>query len=229
MDAHGGVGSSARASDDGDGDIVIDSTASSPKRARLWPHVVGNFASCVRLPVHGPPLAQAIAAAIRQAEKALGVVFVPIPLEQLHVSVTRTFPVVKASVPRFTRLVCAAVRDADMEPLRLVVSRTPRVLANDVGATSFLALTIDASSSGDALDCLNELAAALDDVLTTLALPTFYQPALFHVSVAWTEGDHSATVLPAIDAPASSSLAFVTRCDQVDVVVGDAVHTFELR
>lgn len=194
----------------------------SPKRARVWPHVDGNHAVLVSFRVPATPaLAAAATEALAQLEAfaPTDVRAVALPLDQLHVSVSQSFPVTRAQAAIFARRVLASLQqDTDMAPLTVAFEPTPLLLRNESRTTTFVALRVATRSA----DALLPYVSAVDAVCTRMGLPCFHDPPVLHISVGWLPGDHSAALAPLLGD------AVCVRLRVLHVVVGDQVHAFEL-
>ncbi len=179
----------------------------SAKRARLWEHQEGVYATAVFLPA--PPTAElrrvqeAALAAARAAwgEAAAGLAALP----ALHVSLTRTLPVGREERARLTRRLSAALLGA--------------------GETAFVALRVEAAA-------LERLVARLDGELAALGQPVFPRPALLHVSLGWLLGDWTAREAELLAEWArrgeeAEELAEL-RLTECVLRVGDVEHSFVL-
>ena len=158
-------------------------TGSSPRRQ--FPHVDGQFACSVFIPAPAPP------------PTALHIPpnFTAIPGDELHLSLSRTVPVVDAQrhsilaeLTKAVKKVTSAKRRAKLD-VRIGPQTLP--LANDDASRTFLAL-----AAHDPTSTLHDLVDATTAVFIRHGLPGYYPEKLMHVSVAWRIGDHRARTPP---------------------------------
>jgi hypothetical protein len=201
-----------------DGSQASSSASSQPKRVRSWPHVKGLYASFVSFPLLGQATAlePLVAAAVRAP-------FEPFASGQLHISVTRTFPVPRALLVRFTRAMCSAIGELELDAFKVVLDLKPCLLVNDTETTTFLAFAVDDRHPGN--EKLSDVSGALDRVLAKLGLPVYYEPARFHVSVAWAAGNLTSDPVRLEE---QQLLVPALALKRLDFMVGEDIHSFEL-
>ena len=146
--------------------------SSSFKRSRLFPHICGNFPSFVCFP---------LAFDFDSID-----VFGFHRLEDYHISISRTFPVPKKDVQRFTRLVSKVVSE-EFSCFSVELCLDPCLFLNDNKETIFLALEV---SKGQ--EELKRLSGLIDEVCSQMGLPEYYKSPKFHVSIAWMPNNNNA-------------------------------------
>jgi hypothetical protein len=162
-------------------------TGSSQKR-RQFPHVDGQFACSVF--IHAPP----------PPSPALQIPtnFTAIPTNELHLSLSRTVPIVDAQrhslLAELTRAVKKVMSAKHRTKLDVRIGPQPLLLANDDASRTFLALT-----AHDPTNTLHDLVDATTAVFIRHGLPGYYPEKLMHVSFAWRTGDHVARMPPIDD------------------------------
>lgn len=193
------------------------------KRVRLWPHTPDIFATFVSFPVSPPsPALCALRDAVAKAASSAWQCAVT-PCEELHVSVTRTLPIRKNERARLTQRLSAAIASSDTCAF-VAEAKNLVVLTNDSHVTSFVALVLEAEE-------LEELTLQLDRELASLGQPVFPCPHVFHVSLAWADGDWSSDEHAMVLKDLVSKMAIdehklaLTECV---LRVGDVLHTFSL-
>jgi hypothetical protein len=195
--------------------------ASEPKRARLWPHTPDIFATFVSLPIR--PSAGLISlqkALIVSARAAWGCVVTP--CEDLHVSLTVTLPLARKDRARLTQRISSVISSSNVCSF-VAETSSITVLTNESGATSFIALVVEA-------DELNELTSRLDKELVLLGQPSLPDPPVFHISLAWADGDWSAD--DHVSVVRAHGLDLLEDCSlkvcECVLRVGDLLHSFSL-
>jgi len=157
----------------------------SSSRRRQFPHVDGQFACSVFIPAPAPP------------STALNIPpnFTTIPGDELHLSLSRTVPIVDAQrhsilaeLTKAVKKVTSARRRAKFD---VRIGPQTHLLANDDASRTFLAL-----AAHDPTKTLSDLVDATTAVFTRHGLPGYYTEKLMHVSVAWRIGDHRARTPP---------------------------------
>ncbi len=200
-------------------EVVENEGGAVPKRARLWAHQEGVYATFVSLPV---PLTTELCGvqerAVAAAGKAWGTPVCKLP--ELHVSVTRTLPLPKQDRARLTQRVGAALLRS---PVHAFGARLAGLecLVNEAGETSFVVMRLEAEE-------LVELVELMDAELEAMGLPVFPQPAVLHVSLGWASGDHTGTAVPEEWHAAVLQDVEEVRLAECVLRVGDVDHSFSL-
>ena len=166
---------------------------SADGRVRSFPHVEGNYAGFVYVPLRGiEGLEAASVAATKIAQEALNKKWTEggpgrdqcllhrIPVQDLHISVSRTFalrrvqikPIVDDLRRTLNALPCfdAAVSGIDL-------------YSNDDRTRSFVGLSLSVGAAR-----MQTTTRAVDYALSTVDVAPFYEEMRFHVSVAWFAG-----------------------------------------
>ena len=162
-------------------------------RVRSFPHVEGNYAGFIYVPVRSIDGLEAAAVnATRLAQSSLTRLWKSrqcsgnqplvhrMPLQELHLSVSRTFALRRRQI------------EPVVEQLRKTLQASPcfdvalsgvDLYTNDEQTRSFVGLSL---SSGRAR--MQATTRAVDHVLSNFSLEPFYNEMRFHVSVAWFAG-----------------------------------------
>ena len=150
-------------------------------RVRSFPHVHGQYATTVYLPV---PLAAPDRAALERLFRELrggvpGLHLIAGPDEKaVHVSLSRTVPLTEDRIRPLLDALHAALRGA--EPVRVSFERTS-YFANDERTRGFAALDVREGAAA-----VRALIAKVDGVFAAFGLATFYEDPKPHASFAWT-------------------------------------------
>jgi hypothetical protein len=203
---------------------AVQACDAQSKRLRSWPHIKGNYASFASFPLLCPAAAlePLVSAALEKVPPHIPV-FEPFAAADLHISVSRTFPVPKPQLVRFTRLMCSAISEAELSAFKVVLESKPCLLVNEAGTTTFLAFTVDVRHSGH--EELLQVSSTMDAVLAKLGFPLFYEPPRFHVSVAWATGNFGNDCAWLED---QWHVMPVLTLKRLDLLVGEDIHSFEL-
>ena len=194
---------------------------SEPKRVRLWDHTPGVFASSVYLPVALCPgwLIDLQDRALTACATAWHCSVGRINSTLLHVSLSRTLPLHRDARSRLAQRVGAMVANSEVCAFNASATRLC-VLASETCETSFVVLALEAPE-------LDDLVKELDKELILMHLPTFPSPPVFHVSLAWVDGDWTSEefqkALCEIDVGEGSLK--LTECV---LKIGDVMHSFSL-
>jgi hypothetical protein len=100
----------------------------------------------------------------------------------------------------------------------LIVFKNSMLLTNEEGTRSFLALRVV-----DGIERLTSLVEHIDQIFSRYALPTFYNPPLFHCSYAWK--------IPATKSTTSFSYstgAIFHYITKIDCRIGHNIHSISL-
>lgn len=195
------------------------------KRVRLWPHTPDIYASLVYFPVSSRSDLSSLSSRVCLAASAAWKCPVScIDPCSLHVSVSRTLPLPGSLRARLSQRVASLI-SSSLSLCSFAVRATHLVvLPNEAGATSFLALAIEGPE-------LEETTRALDRELRNMGLPEFPDPPVYHVSLAWVDGDWTSS--------STNSNEFLNQFqDEVQdmtfklqecvLKIGDVLHTFSL-
>ena len=152
-------------------------------RKRQFPHVDGQYATSVFFRVPSSPELDAYLKMIDGASR-----LTPIPTDELHVSLSRTVPIVhaqKASLLEELRKATQKVmRRRRQSSLDVRIGDQGMALVNDDGSRTFVALSVR-----DGVGVLGDLVDAVSSVFVRHGLPGYYSEKIMHVSVAWCLGD----------------------------------------
>ncbi|KAL7061432.1 hypothetical protein AAHC03_0896 [Spirometra sp. Aus1] len=133
-------------------------------RVRSFPHIHGNWASCVFIPAP-----EDMTAFFREIMDAVDPFLINCSsqfhsVEDPHLSLTKTWPILHHWIDGFARFVATVASE---------------------NARSFLALAIAPSDRGP----LHSLVSRLDEQVIALRGEKYYQDPLFHFSIGWCVGD----------------------------------------
>lgn len=165
-------------------DATIDAHRPNPHhgRVRQFPHVEGDFAALVSIPV------QASAALNEQIARVIGALarlsdapVHAIEPTELHISLSRTFTLKRAQLAPFADALRKALKAR--RPLQLR-AHAVKILSNETDSRFFGTLVTRPASQKDEGE-VHALVASVDAVLSAFQKPPFYQPAILHFSVAW--------------------------------------------
>ena len=201
--------------------------ATSSGRVRAFPHVDGNFATHVYIPVDIPrrpraALARRLAALVALAPslRPVGRDAPPDPTldpdalvpDHLHVSLSRVFPI---RIDARASLLAALRRAlASLDAFHADVGPSFRVFLNDARDTAFVALDVSPRDSSrdrdddddrydDRHDRFRAMVRAVDEALDARGYPTFYRRPVPHVSLLWCPGEDAAAAEKAVAAVAA--------------------------
>ena len=150
----------------------------SRKGNRQFPHVDGQFACSVFINAPAPP-----STALDIPPK-----FTAIPADELHLSLSRTVPIVDAQrrslLAELTKAVKKVTSARQITKLDVRIGPQTLRLANDDASRTFLAL-----AALDPTNTLHDLVDATTAVFIRHGLPGYYPEKLMHVSIAWHTGD----------------------------------------
>ena len=197
--------------------------ATSSGRVRAFPHVDGNFATHVYIPVDVPrrpraALARRLASLVALAPslRPVGRDAPPDPTldpdalvpDNLHVSLSRVFPI---RIDARASLLAALRRAlAPLDAFHAHVGPSFRVFLNDAGDTAFVALDFDVAvpdrrrdehgdeHGDDGDDRFRTMVRAVDDALDDRGYPTFYRRPVPHVSLLWCPGEDASAAEKAV-------------------------------
>ena len=160
-----------------------ESVADQYGRIRSFPHVDGNYPGYVFIKAGD---AAGLDAAAREIVDAARALLPPdrtvhaVPLDEMHVSLSRTFAVRRHHIEPLVALLAERLRAV---PRFTMALRGGRLYANDEGTRAFAGLRV---RSGQAR--ARRLVAAADAALRAFHQPPYYSEADTHVSVAWSVG-----------------------------------------
>lgn len=152
-------------------------------RVRQFPHVVGEFNSLVYVPA--PPsevlrrCVEEVIAQLQRDERASPMH--PLPLSELHMSVSQSFTLLHSQILPFTDALQKALRGCPAFTLR---TAGVAALHNDTRTCHFAALVLQPVTAEDA-NRASRLLAAVNHVMDTFGKPRFYEPPILHLSIAW--------------------------------------------
>ena len=166
---------------------------SADGRVRSFPHVEGNYAGFVYVPLRGiEGLEAASVAATKIAQETLNkkwreggsgrgqCLLHRIPVQDLHISVSRTFALRRVEIKRV------------VDDLRRTLNAIPcfdaavsgiDLYSNDDRTRSFVGLSLSVGAAR-----MQTTTRAVDYALSTVHVEPFYEEMRFHVSVAWFAG-----------------------------------------
>eukprot|EP00301_Raphidiophrys_heterophryoidea_P024136 c7737_g1_i2.p1 GENE.c7737_g1_i2~~c7737_g1_i2.p1 ORF type:complete len:337 (-),score=96.63 c7737_g1_i2:525-1535(-) len=183
--------------------IPVDDPEKHGGRARIFPHIEGNYATHVFIPLDPSP---ALEAGIRDVLGHVGAhhgeLVRILPPDPIHISLTRTFALRKHQIDPFVRLVRDAVA---LIPVFSSELSTAKYFHNDSNTRSFVSLCVcrtisnhdnsiynitNANTNDNAkhYSLLVELIHRLDGALSRFEKPAFYEDPIPHASVAWAVG-----------------------------------------
>ncbi|KAG6398689.1 hypothetical protein SASPL_140156 [Salvia splendens] len=195
-----------------------------PNRVRNFPHVEGNYALHVYIPVYFPvssrreilPFLERVAAAVNE----LHVVDVDIPLSNLikdeqklnqvvlgrefHVSLGRTVPI---RVHQRDSLVAMLRQKLQSHKRYWIDFDKWEVFVNDDCTRTFLSLEV----TGAGLAEIQKQIELVNGVYKLHNLPEFYQNPRPHISVAWAVGDKSSSLKSVIKAEMKRHFEVVSK------------------
>eukprot|EP00301_Raphidiophrys_heterophryoidea_P024135 c7737_g1_i1.p1 GENE.c7737_g1_i1~~c7737_g1_i1.p1 ORF type:complete len:278 (-),score=60.86 c7737_g1_i1:525-1358(-) len=181
----------------------VDDPEKHGGRARIFPHIEGNYATHVFIPLDPSP---ALEAGIRDVLGHVGAhhgeLVRILPPDPIHISLTRTFALRKHQIDPFVRLVRDAVA---LIPVFSSELSTAKYFHNDSNTRSFVSLCVcrtisnhdnsiynitNANTNDNAkhYSLLVELIHRLDGALSRFEKPAFYEDPIPHASVAWAVG-----------------------------------------
>nr|VZI50748.1 unnamed protein product [Spirometra erinaceieuropaei] len=151
-------------------------------RVRSFPHIHGNWASCVFIPAP-----EDMSAFFREIMDAVDPFLINCSsqfhsVEDPHLSLTKTWPILHHWIDGFARFVATVASENARFSVQL---SGPTFLTNEEKTRSFLALTIAPSDRGP----LHSLVSRLDEQVIALRGEKYYQDPLFHFSIGWCVGD----------------------------------------
>lgn len=180
------------------------SETGQPSRVRSFPHVEGNYALHVFIPVHVPPQARKEAAQFLKRitfnVPGLHVVDVDIPLDHLqsddqklehvalgrefHISLGRTVPI---RVHQIDSVVTMLRQKLQLQKRYWIDFSKWEVFVNDDGTRTFLSMEVITGG----LPEIRKQIQAVNEVYRLHNLPEFYKDPRPHISLAWAVGDVS--------------------------------------
>ena len=157
---------------------------------------------------------------------------IPIPTPDLHLSLSRTVPIVDAQrhslLAELTKAIHKVVKKArtttrtTFKPLDVRIGDGTLFLTNDDRSRTFLALTAD---DGHAPSLLHALVDATSSVFTRHGLPGYYEEKRMHVSIAWCPGDGRGLRASPVHSPCPP---FILSVDSVTCRIGKKDHSIDL-
>lgn len=170
----GGVGATARADDlkaNGDGGESDEGTC-APRAKRLLPHVLGNWATTVFLPVNISEDAVAEAEEVLEDARPLAK---GERISKPHVSLSRTFALREHQIEGFVRAI-----QEKLEPYRKfeISARYLRLFRSENQSRIFAALLTDRGS-----DRIKNMIQAVDEVVESFQGPPYYANPIPHISL----------------------------------------------
>jgi hypothetical protein len=203
-------------------------------------HVDGQFATTVFIPI---PPSDALAAVLASPNASTSSL-TPIPATDLHLSLSRTAPIVDAqrhsllaelrkAIQKTARKHLAGNNTSPSDVRIRIGAGEPRFLTNDDRSRTFLALTADGTDA-DETALLLGLVDATSSVFTRHGLPAYYDEKLLHVSIAWRAGKQRETsdTSDTSDTPGTTRHAvppYVVSVDSVTCRIGKKDHRIPLR
>ena len=165
----------------------------------------------------------------------------PIPATDLHLSLSRTAPIVDAqrhsllaelrkAIQKTARKHLAGNNTSPSDVRIRIGAGDPRFLTNDDRSRTFLAPTADGTDA-DETALLLGLVDATSSVFTRHGLPAYYDEKLLHVSIAWRAGKQRETS-DTSDTPGTTRHAvppYVVSVDSVTCRIGKKDHRIPLR
>ena len=171
-------------------------------KVRQFPHVDGQFATTVFFKV--PPSSELTtlldAMDTRDSQpstrETASPQWTPMPADELHLSLSRTVPIVDAqrhsllaeltkAIDKLGKKRTKRLRQGPPVPLDIRIGPQSMLLTNDDASRTFLALT-----AHDPTTTLHDIVDATTTVFTRHGLPGYYPEKKMHVSIAWCLGDH---------------------------------------
>lgn len=186
-----GLGLPAPVFDDADGGGGVDPVVQVDEkgRVRTFAHQTGNFAVHVWLQfsTEAPDalrtsMKEALAAASQDAE---GGRVEPLEAGELHVSLSRTFPLRFHELAPFETALRAQVASAAVAPFNAALG-SMRWLVNDERTRSFVAVAVQEQ---EAQHAYLRLVAAVNTCCASFRAPSYYADPLLHLSCGWMAGD----------------------------------------
>jgi len=191
------------------------------KRARVWPHVPGQYATFIAYPVSRLPQQVPLTHDMVVEEFTA--------VDQLHLSVSRTFPLKRSQLSRFSALLSRCFEQKNDDTIKNVIHvdfDRISLMLNDSKTTTFLVLVVDENCEGydDLLDVIDTID---DQVMDKMKLEPFYDPPKPHISLAWAVGDFvSGVAQDKIDVPLESPIRI--SLDVLELLMGQHLHEFRL-
>ena len=166
-------------------------------RIRSFPHLRGNWATFVYAHINEDFCAlqeNLIMCTVQEVETELN------KIDDPHLSLTKVLTLKHHWINDF---VSSIRKKLNFEPFSASVSRL-KTFVNEDKTRTFIGLCLESPK-------FKEMVQKLDETLNEFRLPTFYDPAQFHVSLLWTLGDKAEELQKVLDGVDLESL--LQKCD----------------
>jgi 2'-5' RNA ligase len=202
-------------------------------RVRSFPHVPGNFALHVYIPVTLSASIQANLAPYLQKAVSLFPDLKPMEDDELnskqgfkepgefHISLGRTCPIRIHQADTMVHMLRQKMKGENRFPVEF---SSWEVFVNDDRTRTFLSLEVLATGYGE----IKKQVSLVDDVYRLHSLPTFYKDPRPHISLAWALGDVKeavAAVTRALNAMANPKCVWTCLASKVECKIGQKLHS----
>ncbi|KAI6696139.1 hypothetical protein NL676_016258 [Syzygium grande] len=216
-----------------------------PSRVRTFPHVEGNFALHVYIPVHiSGPQRKEVALFLKKVASVVPGLFVvdaDAPLEflcrddqkleqvavgrEFHISLGRTVPI---RVHQIDSMVSMLRQKLQFHKPYWIDFDKWEVFVNDDGTRSFLSLEVMSRGLAE----ITKQIQLVNDVYRRHNLPEFYKDPRPHISLAWALGDVSESLQKAVEemkrsasfGTLSPKCIFTTKFSRIECRIGHKTH-----
>ncbi|CAL1405597.1 unnamed protein product [Linum trigynum] len=213
---------------------------SQPSRLRSFPHVEGNYAVHVYIPVHIPPASKKeVALFLKQLSPLvpdLHVVDADVPLNilcqdeqkleqfavgrEFHVSLGRTVPIRVHQIDS----VVSMLRQKLQSPRRYWIDFNKwEVFVNDDQTRTFLSIEVVTGGLAE----IKKQIHSVDEVYRLHNLPQFYKDPRPHISLAWAFGDISGSLKRAVEEEARRPVlkrVFTCKFSGIECKIGNKTY-----
>jgi hypothetical protein len=151
-------------------------------RIRQFPHVEGEFASLVYMPVRvSPSLSKQLDALVDALRPLSPSPVQRVPSAEIHISLSRAFTLHRSQLVPFTDALRKALKVRRAPRLRVA---SVELLSNETRTSFFGTLVVQPCTREDEAE-MSGLLGGVDAVLAAFGKPPFYSPPVLHFSVAW--------------------------------------------
>ena len=165
-------------------------TAAHQGRVRSFPHVEGNWATHVFIPIPASASLLQLLAECGSELQPAGLPFTPLPASALHLSLSRTVVLRFHQIQPFTSALTSSLSSVLPLPAPLLLSLASlRFYTNDQRTRSFCSLAVQGGEAS-----VLQLIRRVDGVMREFGLEVYYERPSLHVTCGWRTGDVFAQV-----------------------------------